>query len=349
MAWLCRAQDCSATADGGVARVYDLREGWSASYPETTGYIAPTFIDLANRQQCEDWRNRARRMLDWLKSIQLPDGGFQGGQIDSLPVVPVVFNTGQILFGLAAGQREFGDCAAALRSAADWLVAVQDSDGCWRQGASPFARSGDKTYDTHTGWGLLEAARQTGERRYADAALANVHWSLSHQRSSGWLSHCCLTNPDEPLTHTLGYALRGLLEAHCYEPDAKVLEGAKRLADGLLSALRPGGRLPGRLREDWSPAVSWDCLTGTAQIAHSWLILYQLLGNERYLAAARSSSHFVRRSLILTGPSAVAGGVRGSFPLDGAYCRYQYPNWAAKFLIDALVLEREIVGSGADE
>jgi hypothetical protein len=41
--------------------------------------------------------------------------------------------------------------------------------------------------------------------------------------------------------------------------------------------------------------------------------------------------------------------VRGSFPLDGAYCRYQYPNWAAKFLIDALVLEREIVGSGADE
>ena len=28
-----------------------------------------------------------------------PEGGFQGGRIDSVPVVPVTFNTGQILIG----------------------------------------------------------------------------------------------------------------------------------------------------------------------------------------------------------------------------------------------------------
>src|SRR5882672_7854836 len=33
IAWLCRAQDCSASLDGGVARDFSLLEGWSASYP----------------------------------------------------------------------------------------------------------------------------------------------------------------------------------------------------------------------------------------------------------------------------------------------------------------------------
>src|SRR5712692_3479 len=39
--WLCRAQDCSTTNDGGVARHYSLVSGWAPSYPETTGYIIP--------------------------------------------------------------------------------------------------------------------------------------------------------------------------------------------------------------------------------------------------------------------------------------------------------------------
>jgi hypothetical protein len=49
MSWLCRAQD--AGGDGGVSRSYALRHmrahgrrGWLASYPETTGYIIPTFL-----------------------------------------------------------------------------------------------------------------------------------------------------------------------------------------------------------------------------------------------------------------------------------------------------------------
>ena len=45
--WLSLAQDRSASADGGVARTFDLLRGWETSYPETTGYIVPTFIDYA--------------------------------------------------------------------------------------------------------------------------------------------------------------------------------------------------------------------------------------------------------------------------------------------------------------
>ena len=73
--WLCRAQDSSRTADGGVARHYGLRDGWGASYPETTGYIVPTLIDQAGRRGRPELLDRARRMLDWLVAIQFPDGG----------------------------------------------------------------------------------------------------------------------------------------------------------------------------------------------------------------------------------------------------------------------------------
>src|SRR5579884_4253735 len=44
LAWLGRAQDQSASHDGGVARHYSLQSGWSTSYPETTGYIIPTLL-----------------------------------------------------------------------------------------------------------------------------------------------------------------------------------------------------------------------------------------------------------------------------------------------------------------
>jgi hypothetical protein len=340
--WLCAAQDNAPGQDGGVARAYDIRSGWQPSYPETTGYIVPTMLQLANDAGRADLQDRARRMLDWLVSIQLPMGAFQGGMISSTPVVPVVFNTGQILIGLAAGEVVFGGYASPLRRAADWLLAMQDSDGAWRKGSSPFAAPGEKTYDTHVAWGLIEAAHATGEAKYVAAAEANVRWALQYQAGNGWLRSCCLTNPSRPLTHTLGYALRGILEVSANSRDPLMLDSARRLGLGLVSAMRADGFLPGQLHADWSPGASWSCLTGTAQVAICWLILFQRTGDRSFLDAAVRANRYLRRTVAISGPDWLRGGVRGSFPIDGAYCHLQYPNWAAKFLIDALLLERDI-------
>ena len=178
VAWLGRAQDHSTSADGGVARHYSLVTGWSTSYPETTGYIIPTMLSYARLRGDETARQRAQRMLDFLVANQLPDGGFQGSSIGAKPVIPVTFNTGQILLGLASGVREFGVYREAMRRAADWLVKTQDPDGCWRKHPTPFAAPGEKAYETHVAWGLLEAARLEPDSSYADAALANVRWAL---------------------------------------------------------------------------------------------------------------------------------------------------------------------------
>lgn len=347
IAWLKRAQDESSSRDGGVARDFNLRSGWASSYPETTGYIIPTFLSYARSCRDDDARDRAKRMLDWLVAIQMPSGAFQGGKIDSVPVAPVVFNTGQILMGLAAGEAEFGGYRDAMRRAADWLLQSQDPDGCWRKHASPFAMKGDKSYDTHVAWGLLEAHRVDPGRGYAGAALANVRWALTRQRGNGWFEECCLSDPGTPLTHTLGYALRGVLEAYRFSRDASFLAAARRCGDGLLSALRDDGFLPGQIGPDWNAAADWACLTGTAQIAHCWLILFLETGEAEYREAAFLANRYVRRTVSLDGPPDTRGAVRGSFPIDGAYGQYQYPNWAAKFLVDSLMLERQVRAKSA--
>ncbi len=344
VAWMCRAQDNNQLKDGGVARDYSLVNGWNASYPETTGYIVPTMIDCGKAFDDDQLLARARKMLDWLVSIQLPGGGFQGGLINSEPVVPVTFNTGQILIGLAAGVAEFGDAyRPAMDRAADWLVETQDDDGCWRSQPTPFAKPGEKAYETHVAWGLIEADRISPGSGYADAALANMRWAIQYQKENGWFDKCCLVDPSRPLTHTLGYVLRGILEGYRHTKAQDLLEASRKTADGLLEAIDVStGYLPGRLLPDWGPAVAWSCLTGAVQIAHCWLLLYDITGNTTYRDAAFAANAYVRRTVNVNGESTTRGGVKGSFPVDGAYGRFEFLNWACKFFIDANMLEKEV-------
>lgn len=343
IAWLKLAQERSASDDGGVARHYSLIDGWATSYPETTGYIVPTMLAYADWKRDEDARESARRMLDWLVAIQLPGGGFQGGKIDADPVVPVTFNTGQILLGLAAGASAFGDpYVEPMRKAAGWLVDTQDEDGCWRRHPTPFAAPGEKVYETHVSWGLFEAHRIDPERGYGDAGLRNVEWALRSQRENGWLDDCCLTDTARPLTHTLGYALRGILEGYRLAGDEELLAAARRTADGILTAMSPDGYLPGRLAADWRGAVSWVCLTGTVQIAHCWLLLSEITGERKYADAGFAANKYVRRTMQVEGPEETRGAIKGSFPVTGQYGQFEYLNWAAKFFVDSNKLERDI-------
>tara|TARA_R110002110_G_scaffold414983_1_gene647356 strand:+ start:43371 stop:44588 length:1218 start_codon:yes stop_codon:yes gene_type:complete len=337
--WLCRAQDNSASADGGVARDFSLTKGWATSYPETTGYIIPTMLNVAELRQREELRDRARRMLDWCRKIQLDCGGFQGGKIDASPVVPVTFNTGQILLGLAAGVAAFDDYRDTMHKAASFLRDSQDEDGAWRRHPTPFAQPGDKAYETHVAWGLFEADRIAPDEGYGEAGMRQVRWAMGLQQANGWVDKCCLNMPRTPLTHTLGYYLKGLVEAHRWSNDEAVLNAALRTAEGLLGTLRPDGFLPGRLAADWTPAASWTCLTGNVQIADSWLYLAEVANTPELGKAARTVIAKVRRTLRMDAPDSIRGGVQGSYPINGDYGEMEYLNWAAKFSIDANLSE----------
>jgi hypothetical protein len=106
------------------------------------------------------------------------------------------------------------------------------------------------------------------------------------------------------------------------------------------------GYIPGRLDAQWRGAVRWACLTGTCQIAESWLILYRYTGDERYRKCALRATRYVRRTLPTSDPGDARGGVFGSFPADGAYCRNQQVNWGAKFFLDAQFREEDLSPPG---
>lgn len=342
--WLLGSQRESLTSDGGFARHYSLVDGWSASYPETTGYIAPTLIGEADRRGNTGIEVAARRALDWLLSIQMDNGAFQGGIIGATPVLPVTFNTGQILIGLAQGAARYGQpYRTATRRAADWLVTTQDADGAWRANPTPFAARGEKTYETHVSWGLLEAARVDPDRGYAESALRQVRWAVGHQRENGWFELCCLDQPHTPLTHTIGYAFRGVLEAYRFSGERDLLVAAQRTADGVLDAQREDGFIAGRLDAEWNPVVAWSCLTGMVQIAACWHLLWLETDDERYLRAGQAANRYVRRTMRTDGLPEQVGGVKGSFPVDGDYGPFEYLAWAPKFLIDALRIEEDVL------
>lgn len=366
--WLCRAQD--ATPDGGVSAGYHLRDGWLASYPETTGYIAATFFDLANLaatranngafeanpdqheppadEHEREWESlpspldlagRAARMLDWLLTLQHAAGGFPG-QFGTQSTTPIVFNTGQILFGLVRGceyDPARDDWRAAACRAATWLRDTRDDDGCWRRGTFGGV---PHVYNTRVAWALLRAASLLDEPSFRTAAEHNLHWAVQQRNSTGWFHQCGFAPAEPVFTHTIAYCLRGLYESGVLLDDEELIGIARIAAQRPAHALLRTNRLPGAYAASWKPAGSFRCLTGEAQLAILWSKLAERFGSELFARASDLALTQVGAAQEHARRDEVRGALPGSRPIWGKYMRACYPNWATKFLIDALLERR---------
>ena len=344
MEWLKRAQD--AGPDRGVAYGVFFGQDYYPSYPETTGYICHTFVDQEQLSGDASLLRRAIEMADWEIAIQLPDGSVMGGMANEEPT-PAVFNTGMVLLGWTALIRRTGEdrFRQAARRAGDWLVAAQEPDGQWVRGNSEFARAGSTLYNVKSAWGLCEAGVVLAEDRYVQAALRNAEYCLSRQRPNGWLPDCCLLDPRVPLLHTLAYAMQGLLGIGKNTGRPDLIAGARLLADAQLRIMGDDGFIPGRQYEDFSPGADWSCLTGSAQTSIVWSELFELTRDQKYLAASRKVNRYLMARHDIRNPDPrLRGGVPGSWPVWGYYGRLRILNWATKYLVDALTLERETSG-----
>jgi len=343
IAWLCRAQD--VTEDGGIARMYDLKKGWGASYPETTGYIIPTLFDYYHMSGDLKCKERAINLAKWESKIQMDNGAIQAGTVEMNPKVPTIFNTGQVIFGWVRAYEETGDKRFynSIEKASDWLVEAQEEDGAWRKYSSPAALPGPNTYNTRTAWALLEAYRITQKKKYLVTAMKNIDWAITQQLDNGWFKYNCLTNNEKPLLHTIAYAIRGILESGVYLKDARYIKSAKVPADTLITLQRNDGSLAGRFNSHWKPTVRWSCLTGNAQVSVIWLRMFEIFREEKYYLAGKRINNYLKSvQNIKTKNKNIYGGIKGSYPVYGEYGKYQYLSWATKFFIDALILEDRV-------
>jgi hypothetical protein len=350
MDWLCRSQDISGCAGSSASYGFDC--GWAPPYPETTGYIISTFLRYAAFVNDDNFLERAKQMGDWEIDIQLPSGAVRGGS--GINDYPIVFNTGMVILGWTDLYQHTGydRYLSASLKAADWLCLNIDTDGKW----SKFTYNKiPHAYHSRVSWSLLEVYKHTNNSKYKDAAIRNINWVLSLVNENGWIEEMGFYRGETPLTHTIAYTYRGLLECSFFldeEMKLKIQNIVKRAAERIMhiyEAKKNGPfktlkLLPGRINNKWHSSAIFSCLTGNAQIAIIWLKIYQLNRNERYLNAAVKIIDQLKRTQNLksTNPG-IRGGMAGSYPIWGSYMRFSYPNWAVKFYADALMLKETVM------
>jgi len=339
VSWLLHAQ--KSTPDDGMGSFHMVNK-WSASYPETSGYIIPTLLQYAAFNNDKNINEAAVKAADWLVSIQKASGGWQGGRVNEKRP-EIVFNTAQIIRGLMAVfqlTRDEKYLESATR-AGDWLCDIQDGSGTWIQNA---LMGKARVYDSYVDYPLLLLHKQTKAEKYRQHAIRNLDWIVNEkQHENGWFEDCdnTIKRNDKPILHTIAYTIDGLLDCGIYLDDRKYIDAARKAADVLKDKFEQKGFLHGRYDHNWEGSENM-ILTGCAQMSIIWLKIAHYSGNTTYADTAIKMNtllvHLQNRNYHNKAPD-TAGGLSGSYPLWGRYEPFAYPNWATKYFADAMILE----------
>lgn len=326
------------------AKAYKVSKGWLPPYRETSGYIIPTLLDLAEFLSRPDLASTAERIGQWLARVQEPSGGFIEHDLQQ-DMKPIVFNTGQILHGFNSLilRRGRQDLVSNARRAADFLVSSADEIGSFvRNEHYDMAHA----YNVRSAWALLVLGRLLSEKKYEDAALANADWTVAQQTANGFFLNNVFQPGWNANTHGIAYVLQGLLEMHCISGRESYLDAVRRTANRVVAVYGARRRLVSEIGENWEFLSSHLCLTGCAQLAIVFFRLYGLDPDKRYLNAGLNLLDDVAATQNVRSRSKpYYGGIKGSHPIYGRYAPLQYPNWSTKFFIDALLAKQKALNA----
>lgn len=307
---------------------------WSPAYPETTGYLLPTLFDAAVFTENSLWRDYAIKGADWLLTVQREGGGFPGNYADNPNLS--VFNSAQILSGLLrtfeeTGEEKYKTAALACR---DWLMSGL-KNGVWEE--NNYVSGFVPAYYTRVLFPLLVA-----EAKFPDnntPRLREVVYDFLEKVNENYSITDWSFYPNKPaFLHTVAYTIRGFLECGYYLEDEKIIETAAKITEVIYELKKEKGRTAGSYDTNWSGDYSYRCVTGILQMSIVCFRLAVLTKNaDRYTAAsdflAEGAAAIPHRD-----PLTDAYALPGSQPLWGDYMRFKYPNWAAKFYLDAVMM-----------
>jgi hypothetical protein len=336
--WLVRAQDHGT--DRGFSYGTAFGEGFLPSYPETTGYIICTFLDLAEFYRDDEYERRAIEAGDWESAIQMPSGAVMGGMYTQNPTA-AIFNTGMVLLGWASLYRRTGSdrFAQSGSRAGQWLLDMQEPDGNWIRGNSQFANPTSTVYNVKAAWGLASMGAALGRKDFIRSAVRNAEFAVSRQQRNGWFADCSLDDPARPLLHTIAYTMQGLIGIGRIANRSDLIDAAERTATAVRRLMNSDGFIPGRIDRDFAGSCDWSCLTGTAQTSIVWSELERLRGDKSYGAAAELANRYLMARHDIDNPDpSIRGGLAGSWPVWAPYGQYRILNWATKFFADALLM-----------
>jgi hypothetical protein len=248
-----------------------------------------------------------------------------------------VFNTAQIIFGLVEIHQQTQDdrYKQAATRAVEWLGRTQSESGSWSVGA--YLEGHSPSYYAHVCWPLALYGKTYDSDAARQIALKGVEHVDSHRQTDGTYSKWAFAPGKPAPTHTMAYTMQGVIET------ALLLERwdgfAERAAESmtiLLKRYELRKILAGAYGEGWKEVSWYKCLTGHCQLASGWLRLFERTNDPRYLnGACKAIEEVAALQNLTTSNPAKRGAISGSSPVWGRYMFLRYPNWAAKFFVDA--------------
>lgn len=336
--WLKRSiKVCGGRAS---SKGYRFPNGWMPPYPETTGYIIPTLMNLGDVTGDPEWYETAVRLGDWLTTIQRTDGGFTSYHLGASDDADV-FDTGMILLGwnaLQHHQRSPKITEAASRAAAFLREAI-GKDGAYERHISHRMLH---TYNVRSSWALIAYGMLENDQISISAGIKNVDWTLKQQASNGFFANNGFKPSGHANTHGIAYVLRGLLQVYLLTQRQDLIDAVFLAAGSVRDKFNAEGWLAAEIGPNWDFKSRHVCLTGCVQIAIVFFRLSELKNDPTFINPAERLIAQVATTQAITGrKKASYGGVAGSYPIYGGYAPLQYPNWATKFLIDALLVRKQ--------
>ena len=139
-------------------------------------------------------------------------------------------------------------------------------------------------------------------------------------------------------THTIAYAIRGVLECGINDNNDEWILSAKKSFEAISDLILDNGFLSARIDNAANPLSDYVCLVGNCQMSIIGCKLYEIFGSKNFLGKSQILLNYVKSKQIVSEDSNTNGGIPGSWPLSGHYNSFRLPNWSAKFFIDAMLI-----------
>ena len=326
--------------EGSAAYFLPLK-GWSKSYPETTGYIIPTLLDASKITKDYKYQDIGFELGDWLLSIQDEEGFWMNSLYPyTKKSSSSIFNTGQILIGLVSlyDLTKNKKWIQASEKALSWLTRDFTEDNLW----SPndyLNKNETPSYYSHVIWPMLEVCQRINDCRKTELCEKAILKIIERKKNNDVFYSWGFKNNEPAFTHNIGYTIKGIQECGRILNNKNIFESVNSTLDRLINISElKSGKLGGLINDDFREVGNFVCLTGNLQIAESLLIYESKNEDLRIVNCAAKLIDFVCSRQILEFPiKNIEGGIPGSAPFFGRYMRFRYPNWASKFLCDAIL------------
>ena len=344
--WLKQSFDATNQQGSAASFVLMSRKGpfWNRAYPETTGYIIETMLGYHKVFE-EPWiKDYALNAADWLLGLQYEDGAFPAGYLGTKQ--KSIFNTGQILFGLLAAHELTNESKYLLGAerATRWLANSVSKDGSWDK--FNFVPGYSPTYYTRVIWPMMMVNDRVRDKNITDQTLKAL--TFYKNRIEGCkINGMAFHENQAAFTHTIAYTLRGFLECAHLLNDDKLMDTISNHFILIFEKIMQDGRLAGRYDVNWNSDLSFECLTGNAQMTLNFARMFELTGDNKFFDAAILlwDKNYDMQSRMPF--SSLKGGIAGSKPIWGPYMTWEYPNWAAKFYLDAYLIMMKLINRKA--